>query len=70
MIIRIALLMAVLLTVVFVSLYFYLRAGQREALIAEWQKRDPSDAANEHRFGHQLTGETLCKSPDAFQYPG
>ena len=49
MIIRIALLMAVLLTVVFVSLYFYLRAGQREALIAEWQKRDPSDAANEHR---------------------
>lgn len=48
-IVRLALLMLVVLTVVFVSLYFYLRAGRREALLAEWMARDPSEAANEHR---------------------
>ncbi len=49
MILRLALLMMAVLTVVSVSLYYYLRAGRREALLSEWQARDPSEAANEHR---------------------
>ena len=46
---RLGLVLFVVQSVVYGSLYFYLRAGLKMRLVEEWAARGPSQGAEEHR---------------------